>query len=98
MEGKRWAAAGAPATLLVIYETDGESDYLSVPAVLLGAPLGATLFNNLSRRYRTPARPSGLLNFDHDGLYAGMPAVGVTRLTDPPRTVARSVRLFMASC
>ena len=65
--------------------------------LLAGPPLGAMAANNLSRRYRTPPGGSGLINVDGDGFYVGIPALSATRLADPHRTVARSVRLFTAS-
>ena len=73
------------------------TDYLSVPLFLLSAPVGAVFANNLTRRYRNPSQQSGLLNLDRSGFYISAPAVSVTRLADPHRTVARSVRLLTAS-
>ena len=71
------------------------TDFISVPLFLLGAPVGATLANNLIRRYRTPSQQSSLLNLDRHGLYIGVPAVSITHLAD--RTSARSIRLLTAS-
>ena len=91
------AGAGALVSFLVLASTENAPGYLILPVLLLGPPLGATLFNNTSRRYRNPPQQSGLINLDRSGFSVGVPAVGVTRLADPHRTVARSVRLLTAS-
>ena len=76
-----------------------DQDEGPLPAIIFfaGPPLGAMIANNLSRRYRTPPGESGLLNFDGDGFRFGVPAVSMTQLADPHRTVAQSVRLLTAS-
>ena len=91
------AGVGIAASIAILWEQASEANSSVWPVLFLGPPLGATLFNNLSRRYRTPPQGSGLINLDGDGFYVGIPALSATRLADPHRTVARSVRLFTAS-
>ena len=91
------SVGGALLTGLALSSGDSDGGWSTAVVLFLGPPLGATIANNLSRRYRTPPGGSGLLNFDGDGFRFGVPAVSTTRLADPHRTVARTVRLLTAS-
>ena len=75
----------------------GLEEDLNLVVLLAGPTLGAMAVNNLTRRYRSPSQQTGLLNLDRSGFALGVPAVSLTRLADPHRTVARSIRLFTAS-
>ena len=87
--------AGFGASVLVI--TEDIPGYIAVPVLILGTSVGAVLGNNADRRLRSPVQASGLVNLDRGGFYLGVPALGATRLADPARTSARSVRLLTAS-
>lgn len=91
------STAGTVVSALVLTIAERYSAYVVIPVLAVGPPLFATLFNNTSRRYRTPSQQSGLLNLDRGSFALGIPAVNLVRLADPHRTVARSVRLLTAS-
>ena len=48
------SVVGLGLSLPVLSDPAGLGDYIAIPILVLGAPVGATLLNNLTRRYRNP--------------------------------------------